>query len=46
MSGGLSLTHRVIIQALLSRGPLKEKDLHSMFADLTKKNPGFSFSFP
>ncbi|KAK2442783.1 hypothetical protein P8452_21230 [Trifolium repens] len=40
MSGGLSLTHRVIIQALFSRGPLKEKDLHSMFADLTKKNPG------
>ncbi|KAJ1378984.1 Zinc finger, RING/FYVE/PHD-type [Sesbania bispinosa] len=40
MSGGLSWRHHVIIQALLSRGPLKEKELHSMFEDLTKKNPG------
>lgn len=40
MSGGLSVPHHVIIQSLLSRGPLKEKDLHSMFEDLTKKNPG------
>ncbi|XP_058781767.1 uncharacterized protein LOC131655994 [Vicia villosa] len=40
MSGGLSPTHHVIVQALLSRGPLKEKDLHSMFEDLTKKSPG------
>ncbi|KAL5076307.1 hypothetical protein RYX36_015291 [Vicia faba] len=40
MSVGLTPTHHVIVQALLSRGPLKEKDLHSMFEDLTKKNPG------
>ncbi|XP_061354599.1 uncharacterized protein LOC133299171 [Gastrolobium bilobum] len=40
MSGELSWRHHVIIQALLSRGPLKEKDFHSMFEDLTKKNPG------
>ncbi|XP_027346466.1 non-structural maintenance of chromosomes element 1 homolog [Abrus precatorius] len=40
MSGGLSWRHHVVIQALLSRGPLKEKDLHSIFEDLTKKNPG------
>ncbi|XP_019461769.1 PREDICTED: non-structural maintenance of chromosomes element 1 homolog [Lupinus angustifolius] len=39
MSGGLSWRHHTIIQALLSRGPLKEKDFHSMFQDLTKKNP-------
>lgn len=44
MSGALSWRHQAIIQALLSRGPLKEKDLHSMFEQLTKKNPGFPFS--
>lgn len=29
-----------MIQALLSRGPLNDKDLHAMFEDLTKRNPG------
>ncbi|KAF7815474.1 non-structural maintenance of chromosomes element 1-like protein [Senna tora] len=36
----LSWRHQAIIQALLSRGPLKEKDFHSMFNGLTGKNPG------
>ncbi|KAL2322266.1 hypothetical protein Fmac_026645 [Flemingia macrophylla] len=40
MSTALSWRHHVVIQALLSRGPLNEKDLHSIFEDLTKKNPG------
>ncbi|KAK7316616.1 hypothetical protein RJT34_00213 [Clitoria ternatea] len=40
MSGGLSWRHHVVIQALLSRGPLKERDLHSLFQDITKRNPG------
>ncbi|KAL1330041.1 hypothetical protein HN51_047206 [Arachis hypogaea] len=40
MSGGLSWSHHAVIQALLSRGPLKENDLHSMFKELTKKSPG------
>ncbi|KAK7256741.1 hypothetical protein RIF29_30199 [Crotalaria pallida] len=39
MSGGLSWRHHTTIQALLSRGPLKEKDLHSIFQDITNKNP-------
>lgn len=33
-----------MIQSLLSRGPLSEKDLHAMFQDLTKRNPGFFLS--
>ncbi|KAK7306754.1 hypothetical protein VNO77_44710 [Canavalia gladiata] len=37
---GLNWRHHVVIQSLLSRGPLKEEDLHSMFEDLTKENPG------
>ncbi|KAI9116863.1 hypothetical protein K1719_012229 [Acacia pycnantha] len=36
----LSWKHHAIIQALLSRGPLKEKDFYSMFNGLTGKNPG------
>ncbi|KAK7333917.1 hypothetical protein VNO80_30698 [Phaseolus coccineus] len=40
MSNALSWRHHVVIQSLLSRGPLSEKDLRAMFEDLTKKNPG------
>ncbi|CAJ1965292.1 unnamed protein product [Sphenostylis stenocarpa] len=40
MASALSWRHHVMIQALLSRGPLSEKDLYAMFEDLTKKNPG------
>nr|KYP41557.1 Non-structural maintenance of chromosomes element 1 isogeny [Cajanus cajan] len=40
MSSALSWRHHVVIQALLSRGPLMEKDLHSMFEELTQRNPG------
>lgn len=36
----LTWKHHAIIQALLSRGPLKEKDFYSMFNGLTGKNPG------
>ncbi|CAN6443189.1 unnamed protein product [Victoria cruziana] len=31
--------HHTVIQSLLSRGPLKESAFHSLFADLTGKNP-------
>ncbi|KAH1189361.1 Non-structural maintenance of chromosomes element 1 [Glycine max] len=40
MSSALNWRHHVVIQSLLSRGPLSEKDLHAMFQDLTKRNPG------
>ncbi|KAL9276883.1 hypothetical protein ACSQ67_025552 [Phaseolus vulgaris] len=40
MSSALSWRHHVVIQSLLCRGPLSDKDLHAMFEDLTKKNPG------
>ncbi|MED6159868.1 hypothetical protein PIB30_046159 [Stylosanthes scabra] len=40
MSDVLSWRHHAVIQALLSRGPLKENDLHSMFKELTKKSAG------
>ncbi|KAJ0612326.1 hypothetical protein HanHA300_Chr01g0026281 [Helianthus annuus] len=37
----LSWRHHTLIQAVLSRGPLKEKDFHSIFADVTGKTLGF-----
>ncbi|XP_014517898.1 non-structural maintenance of chromosomes element 1 homolog [Vigna radiata var. radiata] len=40
MSSALSWRHHVVVQSLLSRGPLSEKDLHAMFEELTKRNPG------
>ncbi|MFS7907508.1 putative transcription factor C2H2 family [Helianthus anomalus] len=33
----LSWRHHTLIQAVLSRGPLKEKDFHSIFSDVTGK---------
>ncbi|ERM99042.1 non-structural maintenance of chromosomes element 1 homolog [Amborella trichopoda] len=36
----LNHKHHTLIQALLSRGPLKEKDFHLMFTDLTGKPAG------
>uniref|UniRef100_A0A5B7AG44 Non-structural maintenance of chromosomes element 1 homolog n=1 Tax=Davidia involucrata TaxID=16924 RepID=A0A5B7AG44_DAVIN len=32
--------HHTLIQALLSRGPLKEEEFHSIFSAVTGKNPG------
>ncbi|KAK7401132.1 hypothetical protein VNO78_12448 [Psophocarpus tetragonolobus] len=40
MSNALNWRHHVVIQSLLSRGPLSEKDLHTMFEELTQRNPG------
>ncbi|OVA03877.1 Non-structural maintenance of chromosomes element 1 [Macleaya cordata] len=36
----LSWKHHTLIQALLSRGPLKEEEFHSIFSFVTGKNPG------
>ncbi|XP_062165323.1 uncharacterized protein LOC133871883 isoform X2 [Alnus glutinosa] len=36
----LNSTHQTLIQALLSRGPLKDDEFHSIFTGLTGKNPG------
>lgn len=38
--GELSWKHHTLIQALMSRGPLEEKDFHSIFNGITGKNPG------
>ncbi|XXG52650.1 hypothetical protein AAC387_Pa03g0919 [Persea americana] len=38
--GELSWKHHTLIQALMSRGPLEEKDFHSIFTGITGKNPG------
>lgn len=38
--GELSWKHHTLIQALLFRGPLEEKDFHSIFTNITGKNPG------
>ncbi|KAI4305833.1 hypothetical protein L6164_029175 [Bauhinia variegata] len=40
MTTKLSWRHQTIIQALLSRGPLKENEFHAMFSGLTGKDPG------
>ncbi|KAK9058557.1 hypothetical protein SSX86_023399 [Deinandra increscens subsp. villosa] len=34
----LSWRHHTLIQAVLSRGPLKEKEFHSIFSDITGKS--------
>ncbi|CAI9776701.1 unnamed protein product [Fraxinus pennsylvanica] len=36
----LSWRHHTLIQSLLSRGPLKEDDFHSIFSHVTGKSPG------
>ncbi|KAL5819913.1 hypothetical protein ACOSQ4_023755 [Xanthoceras sorbifolium] len=36
----LSWKHHTLIQALITRGPLKEKDFHAVFSGVTGKNPG------
>ncbi|CAN4089741.1 unnamed protein product [Withania somnifera] len=36
----LTWRHHTLIQSLLSRGPLKEKDFHSLFTKITGKPPG------
>ncbi|KAK3211070.1 hypothetical protein Dsin_015776 [Dipteronia sinensis] len=36
----LNWRHHTLIQALLNRGPLKEKDFHSIFSGVTGKYPG------
>ncbi|KAL0875863.1 hypothetical protein Bca101_025568 [Brassica carinata] len=36
----LSWKHHTLIQALISRGPLKEKEFHSIFTGVTGRNPG------
>ncbi|KAL6499582.1 hypothetical protein OROGR_027492 [Orobanche gracilis] len=36
----LSWRHHTLIQALLSRGPLREDDFRSIFSQVTKKSPG------
>nr|DAD32764.1 TPA_asm: hypothetical protein HUJ06_011615 [Nelumbo nucifera] len=36
----LNWKHHTLIQALLSRGPLKEEEFHSIFRSLTGKSPG------
>ncbi|KAK3042249.1 hypothetical protein RJ639_001844, partial [Escallonia herrerae] len=36
----LGSRHHTLIQALLSRGPLKEDDFHHMFSEITGKSPG------
>lgn len=35
----LSWSHHTVVQALLSRGPLKESDIHSIFREITGKDP-------
>ncbi|CAD5332316.1 unnamed protein product [Arabidopsis thaliana] len=35
----LSWKHHTLIQALISRGPLKEKEFHSIFTAVTGRNP-------
>ncbi|XP_020584793.1 uncharacterized protein LOC110027628 isoform X2 [Phalaenopsis equestris] len=35
----LGWEHHALIQALLSRGPLKEREFHDIFAGITGKNP-------
>jgi len=38
----LSWKHHTLIQALISRGPLKEKEFHSIFTAVTGRNPGLA----
>ncbi|KAK6234730.1 hypothetical protein SCA6_010067 [Theobroma cacao] len=36
----LNWKHHALMQSLLSRGPLKEKEFHSIFTGITGQNPG------
>ncbi|KAJ0083478.1 hypothetical protein Patl1_30208 [Pistacia atlantica] len=36
----LSWKHQTLIQALITRGPLKENDFHHIFSAVTGRNPG------
>jgi hypothetical protein len=36
----LSWRHHTLLQALLTRGPLSERDFHAVFAAVSGKNPG------
>jgi hypothetical protein len=36
----LSWRHHTLVQALLTRGPLSERDFHAVFAGVSGKNPG------
>ncbi|KAH9790395.1 non-structural maintenance of chromosomes element 1-like [Citrus sinensis] len=36
----LNWKHHALVQALMTRGPLKEKDFHAIFSGLTGKSPG------
>lgn len=38
----LSWKHHTLIQALISRGPLKEKEFHTIFTGVTGRNPGLA----
>ncbi|XP_059665124.1 uncharacterized protein LOC132311293 isoform X2 [Cornus florida] len=40
MSTTLCWRHHTLIQVLLSRGPLKEDEFHSIFSNVTGKSPG------
>jgi non-structural maintenance of chromosomes element 1 len=41
---GLTWRYHTLIQALLSRGPLKEEEFHEIFIGISGKNPGLDFS--
>lgn len=41
----LSWRHHVLIQALLSRGPMTEEDFHAVFAGVSGKDPGLYANF-
>lgn len=45
MAQQLGWKHHALIQALMSRGPLDEKEFHEMFIGITGKNPGICFDF-
>ena len=40
----LSWRHHTLLQALLHRGPLSERDFHAVFAGVSGKNPGTPYA--
>jgi hypothetical protein len=40
----LSWRHHTLLQALLHRGPLSERDFHAVFAGVSGKDPGTPFA--
>ena len=42
----LSWRHHTLLQALLSRGPLPERDFHALFTAISGKDPGISLPTP